>query len=312
MVEKPPALAWFQFGQCEEIVPVLHEVASIKFDVSSKLFQQLLKLATEAIRNSGSNGSLWNGEDMNGVNILDSLDESCQRTFQHMGYMFFIFFVLGSIVGLIFAAAIKSGASPLQSIIDKNECIAPLKKEQSDHNRLSIADERVAKKRKNRTDFARSSPCICGKEDRMMVERVLALLKAVLLDKALTDKKVAKLEQEIGRLLPGTVLTTAPTRNTSDSSKTALRKSEEKPRLLLGQQGKFGYIPDDVSRGRRDENLHLEIITDDIGMPLTSPMSSTICDEIGQNDSEYLTAMTDIKQKLADELAGVSLLLPSS
>ena len=310
--ERCPVIS-IQFGQCEGTEPFVHEGTSVRFGASSRLLQKFEKLAMEAIRDSDGNGSLWNEANMNGVNILGSLDKCYQKPFQHVWYAFFTFLVLGLIAGLIYAAALvgslKPGASPLQSLFDKKERIAPLKYKKVDHSLIFTSDEMIAKRRKSHINSAQSTLCICGKEDRMTVERVLVLLKTELLDKVLTDKKIAKLEQEIRRLLSETLLSTL----------SAINSPERRPRLLTRRQEKCGYVVDNIFRGHRNENLHLEITTDDIGAdtatiekPSMSPISSAICDEIGQNDSEYLTAMTDIKQKLAEELADVSLLLPSS
>ena len=262
---------------------------------------------------------------MNGVNVLGLSDESYQDTFKHLGHFNFLYLVLGSIIGLVLVAAlvdfIKFRASPLRSIFDKNKSIAPLESQKCDRFRKPIAYEMFARKRKSRTDLARSTLWFCGKEDRFVLERASALLKKALLDKALADKKVAKLEQEIRRLSSGTTLLTDPLRNFYGSFNTVSWEFEERPRLHSGRQGNSdtSRVNDDISWGHRNNNLHLEIASDDtstenatIRQPLMSPMSFIICDEIGENDSEYLIAMTDIKQKLAEELAGVSLLLPIS
>ena len=310
-----------QFRQFDEVAPAVREVAYAEFTVSPIHFQNLENSTINPIRNSGSSGSFCNVANINGVNILSSLDESCRKTFQHEGYVHYVF--LGFVAGLIFAAAyvvfLKTGASPLQSIFDKNELIAPQKSKEGDPSRTSIAYENISEKRNDRIDFARSTLCTCGKEDRMVLERVLALLKAVLLDKALTDKKVATLEQKIGHLLSRKLLSIVPTRISPDNFSTSLWKSEEKPQLLSESNEKFDYVADDISRSDCNEKFHPEIIIDDtgadgvtIGHSLISPMSSILYGEIGQSDSEYLIAMTDIKQRLAEELAGVSHLLPSS
>ena len=314
-----------QFGQCEESASVVHEVTSVTFNITPRNFQRVEKLVMEAIRNSGRGESFWNEANMNGVNVLGSLDESCQDTFQHLGHFNYLYLVLGSVIGLVLVAAlvdfIKLRASPLQSIFDKNESIAPLESQKCDRFRKPIAYEMFARRRKSRTDLARSTLWFCGKEDRFVLERASALLKKALLDKALVDKKVAKLEQEIRRLSSGATLMTDSLRNFSGSFNTVSWESEEKPRLRSGRQGNSdtSRVNDDISWGHRNNNLHLEITSDDtstesatIRQPLMSPLSFMICDESGENDSEYLTAMTDIKQKLAEELAGVSLLLPLS
>lgn len=309
-----------QFGQCEESASVNHEVSSVTFNISPQIFQQVEKLVLIAIRNSGRDESFWNEANMNGVNILGSLDESSQETFQHLGHFNSLYVVLGSVIGLVLVAALvdfmKFRASPLQSIFDKNESIAPLEFQKCDRFRKPIAYEIFARRRRCRTDLARSTLWFCGKEDRFVLERATALLKKALLDKALVDKKVAKLEQEIRRLSSGM----AP-KNLSGGFNTVTWESEEGPRLHSGRQGNFetSRVNDDISWGHRNNNLRLGITTDDvppesatIRQPLMSPMSFIRCDESGENDSEYLTAMTDIKRKLAEELAGVSLLLPLS
>jgi hypothetical protein len=314
-----------QFGQCEDSAAVVHEVTSVTFNITPRIFQRVENLVMEAIRNSGSGESFWNEANMNGLNILGSLDESCQDTFQHLGHFNYLYLVLGSVIGLVLVAAlvdfIKFRASPLQSIFDKNESIAPLESQKCDRFRKPIAYEMFARNRKRRTDLARSTLWFCEKEDRFVLERASALLKKALLDKALVDKKVAKLEQEIRRLSSGTTLMTDPLRNFAGSYNTVSWASEERSRLHQERQGNSdtSRVNDDISLGHRNNNLHLEITSDDtstesatIRQPLMSPMSFIICDESGENDSEYLTAMTDIKQKLAEELAGVSLLLPLS
>ena len=310
----------FQFHQFDEVAPTVHDLAHVEFIVSPIHLHNLENSALNPICNSGSSGSFCNVANINGVNILSLLDESCRKKFQHEGYVHFV--VLGFIAGLIFAAAyvvfLKTGASPLQSIFDKNELIAPPKNKEDDRSRTSIAHEKVYEKLNDRIDFARSTLCTCGKEDRMILERVLALLKTVLLDKALTDKKVAIIELKMGELLSAKLLAILPPRISPDNFSSALWKSEEKPQLLSGRNGKFDYVADDTSRGDCNEKFHSEIIVDDAGadsttngQSLISPMSSILYGEIGQSDSEYLIAMTDIKQRLAEELAGVSLLLPS-
>jgi hypothetical protein len=314
-----------QLGQCEESASVFNGATSVTFNISPRIFQQVLKLVMKAIRNSGRGESFWNEANMNGVNILGSLDESCQDAFQHFGLINFLLLVLGSVIGLVLVAAlvdfIKFSASPLQSIFDKNESIARQESPKFDRFRKPIAYEMFARKRKSRTDLAISTLWFCGKEDRFVLERASTLLTKALLDKALVDKKVAKLEQEIRRISSGTAVMPGPLRDLPGSFNTVSWASEERPRLHSGRHGNSdtSRVNDDISWGHRNTNLRLEVTTDDVStgseiirQPLMSPMSFIICDESGENDSEYLTAMTDIKQKLAEELAGVSLLLPLS